>query len=140
MKNGAIDKADFQKLVELADRERDRGTRIRTYKRILRPSGLRRLVVNLVGAKCMVHECQETERYRNTWGECGARVIVEVHHVEEVAKTNDHRPRNLCVLCANHHRLLHGLGMWNVEHIGPNVRLSRDTTQLIIERNPELFS
>lgn len=136
---GALQPQDLAALLGLADRENERGRRIGTYKRVLRPAGLRRLMVGVVGAKCMVDDCGACEQFDTDWGAESGEVIVEVHHIEEVARTIDHHPRNLCVLCANHHRFVHNSGSWTVRHDGPNVVFGRGAREMLIVRPAALF-
>lgn len=139
IRRGQLRDVDLAQLLALADRERDRGRRWEAYKRIVRPSGLNRMLVALVGAHCMSDQCDACERFDTDWGAGSGAVIVEVHHIELVARCIDHSPRNLCVLCANHHRFLHGSGSWTVRHDGPNVVLGRSGRELVIRRPPTLF-
>lgn len=139
VRSGALQPQDFAALLNLADRENDRGRRVGTYKRVLRPAGLRQLVIDVVGARCMVEDCGACHQFDTDWGPGSGDVIVEVHHIEEVARTNDHHPRNLCVLCANHHRYVHHSGSWAVRHDGPNVVLGRGVREMLIVRPAALF-
>jgi len=139
VRGGALQPPDLAALMALADRENDRGRRLGTYKRVLRPAGLRRLVIGVVGARCMVDACGACQQFDADWGVGSGDVIVEVHHVEEVARTIDHHPQNLCVLCANHHRFVHNSGSWTVRHDGPNVVLGRGAREMLIVRPAALF-
>lgn len=140
VRSGALEFQDLATLVNLADREDRRGRRVQEYKRVLRPAGLRRLVLNAVGASaCMVRDCGASEHFDAAWGAGSGAVIVEVHHVEQVARAVDHHPRNLCILCANHHRFVHGSGSWTVRHDGPDVILGRENRELVIRR-PDTFA
>ncbi len=139
VRNGELKASDLAALVGLADREADRGRRVAEYRRVLRPSGLRRLVLKLVGTKCMVAECDACDRFSTAWWADSGEAIVEVHHIEEVARTNDHSPRNLCVLCANHHRFLHSISSWSVSHDGANVVMQHGGKDLVVVRPPTLF-
>jgi hypothetical protein len=140
VRQGNLAQQDLASLLALADRENDRGRRMATYKRVLRPSGLRRLMLSLVGAQCMVQTCKACERFDVDWGAGTGDLIVEVHHVEHVARTIDHYPRNLCVLCANHHRFVHGAGEWAVRHSGADVIFERGNMEMLLARPPGLFS
>lgn len=140
VREGALKFHDLAALVNLADHEDQRGRRVQEYKRVLRPAGLRRLVLNAVGASaCMVRDCDASEHFEAAWGAGSGAVIVEVHHVEQVARAVDHHPRNLCILCANHHRFVHGSGSWTVRHDGPDVILGRANHELVIRR-PDTFA
>ena len=139
IKEGDLQVQDFTALVALADREHHRGARVGTYKRMLRPAGLRRLVMQAVGCdRCMVQDCNARESFEATWGPGCSAMIIDVHHIEKLAHTVDHHPRNLCVLCANHHRFVHGAGSWNVRHDGTSVVLRRPDGELVIRR-PDAF-
>lgn len=137
--DGALKPSDLAALVSLADREADRGRRMVAYRRVLRPSGLRRLVLKLVGARCMVDNCNACDHFSTAWWADSGEAVVEVHHIEEVARTNDNSPRNLCVLCANHHRFVHSVSSWSVLHEGANVVMRHRGKDLIITRPPALF-
>jgi len=113
IRKGQLRDVDLAQLLALADREQDRGRRLEVYKRIVRPTGLNRMLVGLVGARCMSENCDACERY--------------------------HSPRNLCVLCANHHRFLHRSGSWTIRHVGADVILARSRRELVIRRPPSLF-
>jgi len=139
VRRGALHPQDIGTLVALADRENDRGRRVETYKRVLRPAALRRMMVSIVGARCMVDGCEACEAFEHDWGAGSGEVIVEVHHIEQVANTIDHHPRNLCILCANHHRFVHGCGSWTVGHDGPNVIFRRGTREMVLLRPAFLF-
>jgi len=138
VRGGALQPQDLGCLMALADRENDRGRRIQTYQRVLRPAGLRRLMVELVGARCMAQGCAVCEQFDAEWGNGSGAVIADVHHIEPMARTIDHHPRNLCILCGNHHRFVHGSGSWSVRHDGPNVILARGTREMVINR-PDIF-
>lgn len=140
IENGSIEAGELSAILRLADNEAERGRRLQTYRRILRPSGLRRLFVQLVGPECQVDLCGSCEHFDSHWGEGSGGMIVEVHHIENVARVIDHHPRNLCVLCANHHRFIHGAGPWRVEHAGADVILSRAGREMLINRPERLFS
>ena len=83
----------------------------------------------------MAQGCGVCEHFDTQWGAGSGAVIVDVHHIEHMARTIDHHPRNLCVLCANHHRFVHGSGTWSVRHDGPNVILGRGACELVIGRS-----
>lgn len=136
---GVLNSADVLALTAYADRENERGRRIETYARVLRPSSLRRLVLGVVGARCMAHGCRACEEFDTQWGRGSGSVIVDVHHIEHVARAIDHHPRNLCVLCGNHHRFVHGSGAWSIRHDGPDVVFQRGNREMIVRRPPALF-
>ncbi len=139
VKSGSLRLTDLASLLALADRESNYGRRVRTYKRILRPSGLRRLVIGLVGARCMVEDCQACQGFHDYWGAPSDEVIVDIHHIEMMARIIDHHPRNLCVLCANHHRLVHGIGPWVIHHDNSDIIMRRDSHEMIIRRPTTFF-
>lgn len=140
LRSGKLTLGDFSALVALADREADRGRRIATYRRVLRPSGLRRLVLALLGGRCMVGDCGACDQFDLAWGAGSGEFIVEVHHVELIARSIDHHPRNLCVLCANHHRFVHNSGAWTIVHDGGNLLLRRGRRELLVRRSETLFT
>ena len=61
---------------------------------------LSRLVKECFGYKCQVDGCRGLPGV-------DAKNFVEAHHLEHLSRGGAHDPHNLCVLCANHHRLLH---------------------------------
>lgn len=140
VRGGALQPQDLTKLMAFADRENERGRRLASYQRVLRPIGLRRMMIDLVGARCMAENCGACDEFDAEWGNGTRSVIVEVHHIEHVARTIDHHPRNLCVLCANHHRFVHGAGNWAVTHEGSDVVLRRSAQRLLVRRPDALFS
>lgn len=78
VREGALKFQDLAALVNLADHEDHRGRRVQEYKRVLRPAGLRRLVLNAVGASaCMVRGCGASEHFEAAWGAGSGAVIVE---------------------------------------------------------------
>ena len=132
--------SDVARLAALADAFADRRRRLQEYKRVLRPTALRRLMINLVGPTCQIDGCSAAELFSQGFeDEDAGRAVVEVHHIEAIARCIDHHPRNLCVLCANHHRLIHGWGSWEPEHVGPNVVLRHDDCELRIVREGTAF-
>ena len=135
IETGRMELRDFSALMALADREGARQRRIGAYARILRPSGLRCLILGTVDVhECMVHQCDAVEQFTTNWGGDRGLVIVEVHHIEPLARVIDHHPRNLCILCANHHRFIHGVGSWRVRHEGPDVILTRPEGEIVVCR------
>lgn len=140
VRRGRLKFQDLSALLRLADRENGRSRRVEAYKRLLRPAGLRRLVMNAVGAAgCMAQDCDAPERFDAAWGAGSGAAVVEVHHVEPLARAVDHHPRNLCILCGNHHRFVHRSGSWTVRHDGPDVILGRANRELVIRR-PDTFA
>jgi len=139
IRSGALQLSGFAALMDLADREEERGPRVNSYRRLLRPNGLRRLVLDLLGTECMVRDCLACSTFNAQWGVGSGELIVEVHHIEHVARSIDHRPRNLCVLCANHHRFIHYSGEWAVSHDGANVIFARGVRELLVERPAAVF-
>jgi len=127
---------DITRLVRLADKYRDRIERRRAYARLLRPPCLRRMILDLMGASCQVDGCASASDTLTQWNDPAAMIaIVEVHHIEALAQVVDHHPSNLCVLCANHHRLIHGFGPWLVRHKGDNVTFTKGARSLTVVRN-----
>ncbi len=138
---GRVTGADLSRLLARADRQTQAGERRRTYARLLRPSGLRRMILELMGRSCQVDGCAAAEDVEREWGDPRAGLaIVEVHHVEAMARCVDHRPRNLCVVCGNHHRLIHGFGPWAIEHDGDDVILTRVSRSIRIVRDLSFLS
>lgn len=139
MRAGTLRPVDLSAILAMADREGERGRRVRTYRRVLRPAALRRLILGVVGATCMIEGCDACEFFDDEWGVGSGTMIVEVHHIEHVARTIDHHPRNLCVLCANHHRFVHGSGAWSIHHDDANVIFRRNGQEMTVVRPEQLF-
>lgn len=126
---------DLDRILTRLDAIAETKSRHSAYQRLLRPAGLRQILIQLMGAKCQVEGCNAVEESVGKWGEQAAGLaIIEVHHIEAVAKREDHSAKNLCVLCGNHHGLIHGFGPWTVRHQGDNVILTRDERSLTIVR------
>ncbi len=131
---------DVARLTALADAITNPNRRLQAYKRVLRSAALRRLMISLVGATCQIDGCSAADDFAQEFDDEDAGcAVVEVHHIEAVARCIDHHPRNLCVLCANHHRLIHGWGSWMPDHDGPNVSLTYDNCELRIIREGTAF-
>ena len=134
--NGKLTSRDLDSILKQIDTLNSRSGRSEAYKRLTRPAGLRQLVIGLMGARCQVECCDAAQSTAARWDDDAAALsVLEVHHIEEVTKVEDHSPRNLCVICANHHRLIHGFGPWDVHHEGDNVILTRSGRQLRIVRD-----
>lgn len=126
LRNGTLTGTDLAKLLKLADGETQTAKREVAYNRLLRPAGLRRLILSLMGTDCQVDGCAAASDMRKQWGYAAAGIaILQVHHIEAMAQRVDHHPNNLCVLCANHHALIHGHGPWEISHAGDDVVLKR---------------
>ncbi len=121
---GELTGSDLQKVLEKLDRLQGKADRRKAYSQLLRPPGLRRLILELMGASCQIDGCDAAETFTQTHGPAAGPAVVEVHHIEAVARRVDHHPNNLCVLCANHHRLIHGTGPWTIRHDGDHVVLT----------------
>lgn len=133
---GRITGADLSRLLARADRQTQAGERRMAYTRLLRPSGLRRMILELMGKSCQVDGCAAVEDMEREWGDPRAGLaIVEVHHIEGLVRRVDHHPRNLSVVCGNHHRLIHGFRPWAIEHDGDDVILSRVPRSIRIVRD-----
>lgn len=140
VRDAALSNADIERLLALADAHNKRTQRMQEYRRVLRPSALRRLVLSVAGATCQVDGCDAAEDFtRDFDDEEAGRAIVEVHHIEAVARCIDHHPKNLCLLCANHHRLIHGWGAWSAQHDGQNVIVRNAGHELIVVREGTVF-
>ncbi len=136
MRRGRLSANDVARLLEWADRNRHSAQRRQAYERILRPAVLRRMLLDFMAHSCQVEGCRATEELIALWGDPAVAVsILEVHHVEAMARCVDHHPRNLCVICANHHRLVHGFGPWAVEHEHDTVVLHHVAGTLRIVRD-----
>lgn len=135
VENGALTAADLTKFLERADDLPTEQERRRAYERILRPAGLRRIILGFLGDDCQVEGCTAASDARAAWGDASAgKAVLDVHHVEAVAQRVDHHPTNLCVLCANHHALVHRYGPWTIAHDGDDVLLSRGPRVIRIVR------
>jgi len=140
VRNGDLQNNDIRQLLSLADAHDNRTRRMQQYQRLLRPPALRRLMLSVVGVTCQVEGCDAAEDFtRDFRDEEAGTAVVEVHHIEAVARCNDHHPRNLCVLCANHHRLIHGWGSWTTGHDGQNVFIRYGEHELLVVREGTVF-
>jgi len=136
LRRGQLSPSSLAAALARFDRLHDAKDRRRAYQRLLRPPVLRRLMLGVFGELCQVDLCTASEDTSVYWNDPAAgRAIVEVHHVEALAMRVDHHPHNLCVVCANHHRLIHGFGPWGITHEGDNVLLGRASKQLRIVRD-----
>ena len=82
---------------------------------------LSRLVKECLGYECQVDGCPGLR------GIAGKN-FVEAHHIQHLSRGGAHHPHNLCVLCANHHRLLHR---------DPNVRVLTRTGDDVLVRHSQ---
>jgi len=140
IRGASLLEGDVARLTAIADAITNPHRRLQAYKRVLRPPALRRLMINLVGATCQIDGCSASDEFAHEFNdEKAGRAVVEVHHIEAIARCIDHHPRNLCVLCANHHRLIHGWGSWMPNHDGSNVSLTYNNYELHIIREGTAF-
>jgi len=136
VRNAQINGHDLAALLKLADKSAAAPPRRAAYERLLRPPALRRLILDLMGPSCQVQGCKAAQSMAEKWHDSAAGVsILEVHHIEAIARKVDHHPRNLCVLCANHHALIHGYGPWEIAHRGDEVILSVSAESIRIVRD-----
>jgi hypothetical protein len=77
--------------------------RTAVYTQIERDVRLSPLVRNCFGNQCQVENCAFTLGVNRVLD----KFIAEVHHLEHLSQGGTHSAYNLCVLCANHHRLFH---------------------------------
>ena len=133
---GRLTRGDLARLMRLADQHDEASVRRAAYARILRPQALRRLALSVLGTDCQVDGCSAVHDIERDWGPGSSEAIVDVHHIEAVSRRVDHHPANLCVLCANHHALIHRRGSWDIIHDGDNVILTSDDGSLTIRRDP----
>ncbi len=135
-RSGKLTGSDLERILKTIDRITRFKRRLYAYERLLRPPGLRRIVLQLMGASCQAAACTAAETAVDEWGDQAAGIaILEVHHIEAVAQCADHSPRNLCVLCGNHHRLIHGFGPWSIAHANDDIILRHQTRELRIVRD-----
>ena len=133
---GELTGRDLARIFTRIDAFGDQSGRREAYKRLIRPAGLRQLVIGLMGANCQVEGCDAAQSTADEWDDAAAALsVIEVHHIEAVAKVEDHSPKNLCVICANHHRLIHGFGPWTIRHENDDVILARGGRHLRIVRD-----
>lgn len=136
IEEASVTPVDVGRILDLADRHSSQPQRTRTYKQILRPAALRRLILQLMGIDCQVDRCQAAQDFQQAMqSHLAATAILDVHHIEAVARRVDHHPRNLCVLCANHHRLFHNFARWDVTHDGDDVIMTTGNNSLRIVRD-----
>lgn len=138
---GQLRGKDIDRILKKIDRLSDQSSRRKEYQRLTRPPGLRQIIIELMGMKCQVEGCDAAQSTADEWDDDSAALsVLEVHHIEAVAKIEDHSPRNLCVLCANHHRLIHGFGPWAICHRDDDVILTREGRHLYIVRDLSVLS
>ena len=90
---------------------------------------LSRLVKECFGYDCQVEGC------RGLPGVDGKN-FVEAHHLEHLSRGGAHHPHNLCVLCANHHRLLHrDANVRVLTRIGDDVVIRHSEGRLWVRRD-----
>ncbi len=136
VRSGNLTGGDLSRLLQLADQWASDRPRRAAYSRLLRPAGLRRMILGLMGTECQVEGCGAAESETERWHDTAAGIaILQVHHIEAIARKADHHPRNVCVICANHHALIHGYGPWTVQHDGDCVVLSTAGGLLRIARD-----
>lgn len=138
---GALTGGDFARIMKKIDAIDAQVSRREAYERLVRPPGLRQLVIDLMGANCQIDGCDAAQSTADEWDDAAAALsVLEIHHIEAVAKVEDHSPKNLCVICANHHRLIHGFGPWTVRHEHDDVILGRRGRHLRIARDLSVLS
>ena len=138
---GGLTGRDLDRILTKIDALSGRSGRRTAYQRLIRPAGLRQSVLGLMGAKCQVEGCDAAQSTADEWDDAAAALsVLEVHHIEAVAKVEDHSPKNLCVICANHHRLIHGFGLWTIRHQDDDVILTRRGRHLRIVRDLSVLS
>ena len=138
---GGLTGRDLNRILTRIDALSSQAGRRAAYERLIRPAGLRQVVIGLMGANCQVEGCEAAQSTVNEWGDAAAALsVLEVHHIEAVAKVEDHSPKNLCVICANHHRLIHGFGPWTICHQDDDVILARGERHLRIVRDLSALS
>ena len=133
---GRLTGRDLERMLKRIDAISGKSGRRAAYDRLLRPAGLRQVIIGLMGAQCQVEGCDAAQATADQWEDAAAALsVLEVHHIEAVAKVEDHTPKNLCVICANHHRLIHGFGPWAIHRKGDHVVLVRGERHLRILRD-----
>ena len=139
--HGKLTGRDLDRMLRRIDALSGRSGRREAYERLMRPAGLRQLAIGLMGAKCQIEGCDVAQATEDEWEDAAAALsVLEVHHIEAVAKVEDHSPRNLCVICANHHGLIHGFGPWVIRHEDDDVVLTRGGRHLRIVRDLSALS
>ena len=134
--NGKLTGRDLDRILKKIDAIGSQTGRTAEYRRLLRPAGLRRWVIKLMGANCQVEDCDAAQSNASDWKDPAAALsILDVHHIESVAKVEDHSPKNLSVLCANHHRLIHGFGPWALRHDGDDIIFRKGRRKFRIVRD-----
>ena len=138
---GELTGKDLDRILKKIDALNDQSDRREKYQRLIRPPGLRQMIIELMGANCQVDGCDAAQSTADEWHDTAAALsVLEVHHIEALAKVKDHSPKNLCVICANHHGLIHGFGPWVIRHEDDDVILSREGRHLHIVRDLSTLS
>lgn len=91
-----------QRLRALAG-QRSSDRRRRDYESWERDPGLRAIALGAWGATCQVSGCAAVPTVPTHL----RAALVEVHHLNHVAAGGTDSPLNICLVCANHHALIH---------------------------------
>jgi len=106
--------------------------RRRAYSAWEHNPALRQLVLHVWPPQCQVIGCRAGQGLPITL----ADKIVDVHHIEFVSSGGSDSPINLCLLCANHHALLHRASTMQIlSNDSEQVRIAVNGTELTIERD-----
>jgi len=73
------------------------------YSRLERDPRIRQALLQIWPARCQVANCDSHTKVPAAL----RSAIVEVHHITHVSEGGPDSPVNLCLLCANHHGLIH---------------------------------
>ena len=125
--NGRRVRRKALRLASLTDGVRRR----REYTAWERDPALREFILNLWKARCQVVGCTSSRKLANHL----AHSILDVHHINSVARGGSDSTSNLCLICANHHALIHRSPSSRVLSSGPEeVRVAVNGMTLVIRR------
>lgn len=108
----------------------DPRARRKAYHAWERDPSLRAAVLQKWPPRCQVRGCTSHSLVPSALS--GA--IVEVHHITMVASGGSDSPLNLCLLCANHHALVHRTQSTVISNDGSHVVIKVDGIDLMIDR------
>ena len=105
--------------------------RRREYTAWERDPALRKFILDIWGSRCQVEGCNSaTDLPRHL-----ASNVLDVHHINSVARGGSDSTSNLCLICASHHVLLHRSPSMRVLSNGPEeIRIAVNGMRLVIRR------
>lgn len=106
--------------------------RKKEYKRWERTPNLRRILMQVWPAECQVVGCQSAVGLSEVLKD----KILDVHHIDHIARGGSDSPINLCLICASHHALIHRALSSNYRSNSSNqVTMAINGITIVIKRN-----